>query len=56
MPQAIGSSDRSLRNVELRDRLAREHDLIAFEMEGKGFGGEAERSDLSWLVVRGISD
>lgn len=53
---AIGSSDRSLRNAALRDELAREHDLIAFEMEGKGFGGGAERSDLSWMVVRGISD
>ncbi|WP_113705572.1 CATRA conflict system CASPASE/TPR repeat-associated protein [Nonomuraea lactucae] len=52
----IGSADRALRNAKTRDRLAREHDLRAMEMEGKGVGRASFFNGLEWLVVRGISD
>jgi nucleoside phosphorylase len=52
----IGSGDRALRNISSRDELARKHNLIAFEMEGKGFANASFANDLNWLVIRGISD
>lgn len=52
----IGSADRSLRSIRSRNALAREHDLIAFEMEGKGLGSTSFAHDLGWLVIRGVSD
>ena len=52
----IGSSDRSLRNAKVRDRIAAEHGVLALEMDGKGAGIAAELSGVEWLVVRGISD
>jgi hypothetical protein len=53
---AIGSADRLLRNASLRDRLAREFGMIAFEMEGSGIAVGSDLNGLRWYVVRGISD
>ncbi|MEJ3749551.1 hypothetical protein WEI85_40615 [Actinomycetes bacterium KLBMP 9797] len=52
----IGSADRSLRSARIRDALAASHQLIAFEMEGKGIGSAGFAGGLEWFVVRGISD
>lgn len=53
----IGSADRSLRNVAVRDALvARHRDLVGFEMEGAGIGTAAVLNGLEYLVVRGVSD
>jgi nucleoside phosphorylase len=52
----IGSADRSIRNRVVRDRLAREHGLRAFEMEGKGVGDAAFNAGRQWFMVRGVSD
>jgi nucleoside phosphorylase len=52
----VGSGDRALRSICSRDALAQEHDLIAFDMEGKGFANASFAHDLGWLVIRGVSD
>jgi nucleoside phosphorylase len=52
----IGSSDRSMRNASTRDELARRHNLLAIEMEGKGVGRAGHADGRGWFVVRGISD
>src|SRR5262249_33755303 len=52
----IGSANASLRDAELRDHLATEYNLRAFEMEGAGVGTSAFLNDRHWFMVRGISD
>ncbi|UPK98029.1 hypothetical protein LCI18_008964 [Fusarium solani-melongenae] len=47
----LGSGDTVLRSGEDRDRIAAEHDLIAFEMEGAGVWDE-----IPSIVVKGICD
>jgi nucleoside phosphorylase len=52
----IGSSNRSLRDVTMRDQLATQHGLIALEMEGAGIGTSSVLHSREWFVIRGISD
>ncbi|WP_033343270.1 CATRA conflict system CASPASE/TPR repeat-associated protein [Catenuloplanes japonicus] len=52
----IGSSNRAVRNVRTRDKVAREHNLRAFDMESAGFGRAAHIAGREWFVIRGISD
>lgn len=52
----IGSADISLSDARVRDALARDHGIRAFEMEGKGIGKAGFLNGLDWFVVRGISD
>lgn len=52
----IGSSDRSFNDATVRDRLAAQHGIIAFEMEGAGIGSSSFLNGREWFVVRGISD
>lgn len=52
----VGSASVSLRDAQLRDQLAAEHNLRAFEMEGAGVGTSAFLNDRNWFMVRGISD
>ncbi|MBP2321925.1 nucleoside phosphorylase [Kibdelosporangium banguiense] len=52
----IGSADRSLRDVLVRDRLASEHRVLAIEMEGAGIGSSGFLNEVQWFMVRGISD
>ncbi|KAK2047239.1 phosphorylase superfamily protein [Colletotrichum somersetense] len=47
----IGSGDTVMKSGEDRDRIAREHDLIAFEMEGAGVWDE-----VPCIVVKGVCD
>lgn len=47
----LGSGDTVLRSGEDRDRIAAEHDLIAFEMEGAGVWDE-----IPSIVVKGVCD
>ena len=47
----MGSGNTVMKSGEDRDRIAREHGLIAFEMEGVGVWDE-----LPCIVVKGISD
>jgi nucleoside phosphorylase len=52
----VGSSNRSVRDVAMRDSLAAAHGLIAFEMEGAGVGSSSFLTGREWFVVRGVSD
>ncbi|MCM4077913.1 5'-methylthioadenosine/S-adenosylhomocysteine nucleosidase family protein [Paractinoplanes hotanensis] len=52
----VGSADLLLRDSTLRDNLAREHRIVAFEMEGAGVAVGAHLGDLSWFMVRGVAD
>ncbi|RMJ03326.1 hypothetical protein CDV36_015147 [Fusarium kuroshium] len=47
----LGSGDTVLKSGEDRDRIAEEHDLIAFEMEGAGAWDE-----IPCIIVKGICD
>ncbi|KAF4460163.1 Nucleoside phosphorylase [Fusarium albosuccineum] len=47
----IGSGDTVLKSGEDRDRIAAEHDLIAFEMEGAGVWDE-----VPCIIVKGVCD
>lgn len=47
----IATGELLVKNARLRDRLAREHDLLCFEMEAAG-----ALADFPCLVIRGISD
>ncbi|KAJ4195610.1 hypothetical protein NW755_001771 [Fusarium falciforme] len=47
----LGSGDTVLKSGEDRDRIAKEHDLIAFEMEGAGAWDE-----IPCIIVKGICD
>jgi len=52
----IGSADRAIRSMDVRDDLARRHDLRAIEMEGRGVGVASFAESRDWFVVRGVSD
>jgi nucleoside phosphorylase len=52
----VGSANVSLRDAQVRDQLAAEYNLRAFEMEGAGVGTSAFLNDRHWFMVRGISD
>lgn len=52
----IGSGDRSLRSIKMRDELNARHDLRSIEMEASGIGKAGFSNGLEWFVVRGISD
>lgn len=47
----IGSGDIVLKSGEDRDRIAKLHSILAFEMEGAGVWDE-----LPYIVVKGVSD
>ncbi|GKT47769.1 uncharacterized protein ColSpa_07950 [Colletotrichum spaethianum] len=47
----VGSGDMVMKSGEDRDRIARQHDIIAFEMEGAGVWDEAP-----CIVVKGVCD
>lgn len=53
---AVGSGDVLLRDAALRDDLAGQHDVLAFEMEGSGVSTSAALHGKEWFMVRGISD
>jgi nucleoside phosphorylase len=46
-----GSADTVMRSEQERDRLAREHNIVAIEMEGAGLWEE-----LPCIIVKGVSD
>jgi nucleoside phosphorylase len=52
----IGSADRSLSDVAVRDQLAAQHRLLAVEMEGAAIGASSSLNGREWFMVRGISD
>jgi nucleoside phosphorylase len=52
----VGSANISLRDAQVRDQLATEYNLRAFEMEGARVGTSAFLNDRHWFMVRGISD
>ncbi|KAK1252841.1 hypothetical protein MKX08_004028 [Trichoderma sp. CBMAI-0020] len=47
----FGSGDRVMKSGEERDKLAREHKIVAFEMEGAGVWEE-----FPCIIVKGVSD
>ena len=54
---AVGSSDVLMRNELIRDDLSEEHlGLVAFEMEASGIAAGTAEHDVSWFMVRGVSD
>lgn len=53
---SIGSADRSLRDVGVRDEIATRHRLLAIEMEGVAIAISSALASREWFVVRGISD
>jgi nucleoside phosphorylase len=52
----VGSADTLLRDSALRDALADQYGIIAFEMEGAGVAVAADRHERHWFMVRGITD
>jgi nucleoside phosphorylase len=52
----VGSADRALSDVAVRDQLAAQYRILALEMEGAGLGSSGFLNDLAWFMVRGISD
>lgn len=52
----IGASNIKLKDAEERDRLAREFDLLAVEMEGSGVADATWVQGVGYLVIRGICD
>lgn len=52
----IGAANVLLREPDLRDRLRREHDVKAIEMEGSGIADATWAAGHHYLVIRGISD
>lgn len=53
---AIGSADRLLRDVVLRDALAAQYGILGVEMEGSGIAVGADLHDRHWFMVRGVAD
>jgi nucleoside phosphorylase len=47
----VGSGDTVMKSGENRDRIASDHDLVAFEMEGAGLWDE-----IPCIVVKGVCD
>jgi nucleoside phosphorylase len=47
----IGSGDTVMKSGEDRDRIAREHNILAFEMEGAGIWDE-----IPCIVIKGVCD
>jgi nucleoside phosphorylase len=52
----IGSSNTLFRNSLERDKLAREHGLTAFEMEGAGTAEAVWHFGKNYIIIRGICD
>ncbi|BBH68350.1 hypothetical protein ACTI_50350 [Actinoplanes sp. OR16] len=52
----IGSGGRLINSAAERDRLARAHRLIGFDMEGDGVADAAYLQQVPWFMVRGVSD
>ena len=52
----IGSGGKLIRTSVERDRLARKHRLIGFDMEGDGVSDAAYLQGADWFMVRGVSD
>jgi nucleoside phosphorylase len=52
----IGSSNLLVRDPDFRDRVAREHDLRAIEMEGSGVADASWDHGVPYGVVRGVCD
>lgn len=52
----VGSADLLLRDRVFRDRVAADHSLLAFEMEGAGVAIGSHLGGRSWFMVRGIAD
>ncbi|MDI6103336.1 hypothetical protein QLQ12_32480 [Actinoplanes sp. NEAU-A12] len=52
----VGSADLLLRDRVFRDGLAREHRLLAFEMEGAGLAIGSHLGGRPWYMVRGVAD
>jgi nucleoside phosphorylase len=53
---SIGSADVLLKSAQVRDRLAAQHDVLAFEMETAGVAAGVANRGVNWFVVRGIVD
>jgi nucleoside phosphorylase len=52
----IGSGNTLLRDAALRDELAQQHQLRAFEMEGSGIADATWEGGCGYLLIRGISE
>jgi nucleoside phosphorylase len=53
---AVGSADVLLRSAAMRDRLAAQYRVLAFEMETAGVAAGVANRGVNWFVVRGITD
>jgi hypothetical protein len=52
----IGSGGKLIKSAAERNRLARKHGLIGFDMEGDGISDAAYLQHVEWFSVRGVSD
>jgi nucleoside phosphorylase len=52
----VGSADVLLRSAEMRDQLAAQHRVLAFEMETAGVATGVANRGVGWFVVRGVTD
>jgi nucleoside phosphorylase len=52
----VGCADILLRDEHLRDDLAKQHGVLAFEMESAGVAASAAGHGVGWFMVRGVVD
>lgn len=52
----IGASNTLMKNPVRRDQIAKEHNLLALEMEGSGVADATWDAGLGYLLVRGVCD
>jgi nucleoside phosphorylase len=52
----LGSGAKLIRSAAERNRLARRHRLLGFDMEGDGVSDGAYLQGVDWFMVRGVSD
>jgi nucleoside phosphorylase len=53
---SVGSADLLIGDAALRDRIAREHGILALEGQGAGIAVGSHLIDCPWFVVLGIAD
>jgi nucleoside phosphorylase len=52
----VGSADAEVLDATVRDDIAREHRIVALDLQGAGIAIGSHRAEHSWFMVAGIAD